>query len=363
MNNQQAIIRHLFNKESLEEVPVEVLESYAQENPLFGAGQFFLAKKYQQTANESFGKQVQKAALYFTDPLWLHFQLSSFQVNDAPTLQPPSPLIWEPSVESHDKIEEVVNNQEEVASIRPEPEEFTPVITPEPEKTPEPEEVLVTPAIEDKTEPGDNLEAEDTFIDTVGVPAASFLVNEPQPYSASPGETFSEPQAGNTNIESDVQKTEPPIPEATPVVSPAADKPRHPLFPGNGDDEAGGNKITFEPFHTVDYFASQGIKVSGEIKDDDRLGKQMKSFTEWLKTMRRLPEAKVEAELEKINDREIERLAAHSLDENEVVTEAMAEVLTKQGKQREAKDLYRKLSLLNPGKSAYFAAKIEALNH
>jgi hypothetical protein len=89
----------------------------------------------------------------------------------------------------------------------------------------------------------------------------------------------------------------------------------------------------------------------------------MKSFTEWLKTMRRLPEAKVEAELEKINDREIERLAAHSLDENEVVTEAMAEVLARQGKRQEAADLYRKLSLLNPAKSAYFAAKIEGLNY
>jgi hypothetical protein len=143
----------------------------------------------------------------------------------------------------------------------------------------------------------------------------------------------------------------------------------HPIFSKSDDQENGESKPAFEPFHTVDYFASQGIKVSGELKPEDRLGKQLKSFTEWLKTMRKLPEASVEeasveAELEKINDREIVSIAEHSLDENEVVTEAMAEVLFKQGRYEQAAEVYRKLSLINPAKSSYFAAKIEALkNH
>ena len=44
-----------------------------------------------------------------------------------------------------------------------------------------------------------------------------------------------------------------------------------------------------------------------------------------------------------------------------VLTEAMAEVLIKQGKREKALEMYQKLSLINPSKSAYFAAKIENL--
>ena len=43
------------------------------------------------------------------------------------------------------------------------------------------------------------------------------------------------------------------------------------------------------------------------------------------------------------------------------VTETMAEVLIKQDKNDEAIRIYEKLSLLNPSKRAYFAAKIEQL--
>src|SRR5205085_76169 len=51
---------------------------------------------------------------------------------------------------------------------------------------------------------------------------------------------------------------------------------RHPIFSHPSEDEGDEEeekKISFEPFHTVDYFASQGIKVSPEIKAEDRLGK------------------------------------------------------------------------------------------
>ena len=117
----------------------------------------------------------------------------------------------------------------------------------------------------------------------------------------------------------------------------------------------------FEPYHTVDYFASQGIKVSNEIKANDRLSQQLRSFTEWLKTMKRLPETQVEGQLDEVTQQNIQEFASHSLDEKEVVTESMAEVLVKQFKEEEAIVIYEKLSLLNPSKRAYFAAKIEQL--
>jgi len=54
-------------------------------------------------------------------------------------------------------------------------------------------------------------------------------------------------------------------------------------------------------------------------------------------------------------------MAAHSLADGDVVTEAMADVWEKQGNHEKAIETYRKLSLLNPSKSAYFAAKIERI--
>ncbi|MEJ7768697.1 MAG: hypothetical protein WKF89_12845 [Chitinophagaceae bacterium] len=120
-------------------------------------------------------------------------------------------------------------------------------------------------------------------------------------------------------------------------------------------------RFSFQAYHTVDYFASQGIKLNQEVQANDKLGKQLKSFTEWLKTMRRLPESAAEEVLDKISDIEIVQFASDSLQEREVLTEAMAEVLVKQGKIEKARDVYQKLSLLHPHKIAYFAAKIEVL--
>jgi hypothetical protein len=115
--------------------------------------------------------------------------------------------------------------------------------------------------------------------------------------------------------------------------------------------------LAFEPFHTVDYFASQGIRPSKE-EPKDTLGKQLKSFTDWLKTMKKLPEATTV----KVADPKVEDMASRSLGDPHVVTEAMAEVWIKQGNREKAREIYEKLSLSDPSKKAYFAAKIDNLN-
>jgi tetratricopeptide (TPR) repeat protein len=118
----------------------------------------------------------------------------------------------------------------------------------------------------------------------------------------------------------------------------------------------------FDPYHTIDYFASQGIKFIYQENPNDKFGKQLKSFTDWLKIMKRLPQKQVQATIEQAMDSSsIESFAAHSLDENDTLTETMAMVLIKQGKYEKAIEIYQKLSLLNPTKNAYFAAKIEEL--
>ena len=120
-------------------------------------------------------------------------------------------------------------------------------------------------------------------------------------------------------------------------------------------------ELLFEPFHTVDYFASQGIKIREEEKPKDKLGQQLKSFTEWLKTMKRLPVTEIAAAVTPFSEKKIEEMAEVSLQEREIITEAMAEVWEKQGNMAKAIDIYCKLSLLEPSKNAYFAAKIADL--
>ena len=116
-------------------------------------------------------------------------------------------------------------------------------------------------------------------------------------------------------------------------------------------------QMLFEPMHMVDYFASQGIKLSQEALQTDKLGKQLKSFTEWLKTMKKVHPEKV-VTIAQQTELLVQNLAEKSNIEDDVLTEAMAEVFAMQGKNNKAIEVYEKLSLLNPLKSAYFAAKI-----
>jgi hypothetical protein len=124
--------------------------------------------------------------------------------------------------------------------------------------------------------------------------------------------------------------------------------------------ESPPDEIAFEPLHTVDYFASQGIKLTDEPVTNDKLGNQMKSFTAWLKSMKKLHPSKLE-EQNLATEQVIQNSAEESNINTEVLTEAMAEVLIKQNKKEKAIEMFSKLSLINPSKSAYFAAKIESI--
>ena len=122
--------------------------------------------------------------------------------------------------------------------------------------------------------------------------------------------------------------------------------------------------FTFEPLHTVDYFASQGIKLNLEENATDNLTRHLKSFTEWLKTMKRVsPMDGRHSDLDAATEAEIQQLASSANHQREaIVTESMAHVWVLQGKIHKAVEVYNKLSLQHPEKRAYFAAKIEQLN-
>jgi hypothetical protein len=131
--------------------------------------------------------------------------------------------------------------------------------------------------------------------------------------------------------------------------------------PATSFDPKKAESIVFAPYHMIDYFASQGIKLVLEENPVDNFGKQLKSFTDWLKVMKKIPPM---PSSEKADEKESERIrhfAAHSIEERDILTESMAEVLAKQGMFENAIALYQKLSLIYPPKSAYFASRIEQL--
>jgi hypothetical protein len=130
-----------------------------------------------------------------------------------------------------------------------------------------------------------------------------------------------------------------------------------------------------QPLYTEDYFAYTGAKLPEDLDDHKKpTMAQLRSFTDWLRTLKRPagstdpdmdPEEAEEARLASGQSSSfIRQIADASLQKNEeVLTEAMAEVRIRQGQPQKAVAIYEKLSLLNPEKSSYFARKIEELQN
>lgn len=309
------LVRSLLQKESLEQCSLQELEQFAGRHPYFGAAQLLLAKKMQVEQSEGYHDQLQKTYLFFNNPMWVQQLLGET---------------------GHAMID--TGNREQKTEDRTEEE---------------PE--VQTPTVELENEVLQARNDEITEVAMTNGESAGHSVYEP--YAE---KTSDEPYAGVMPEENKMEeknelvieaKTTPPDLGEREIVVEAV-----PLRPTQEKQE-----MLFEPFHTVDYFASQGIKLKLEDKPQDKFGQQLKSFTDWLKTMKRLPVTEIVAKAEPASEKKVEQLAEHSLEEKEVLTEAMAEVWVKQGNPEKAREIYRKLSLLDPTKSAYFAAKIEGL--
>ena len=150
------------------------------------------------------------------------------------------------------------------------------------------------------------------------------------------------------------------------------------------------------PIYTQDYFLQQGEKVPDElpaeiddliddteIDDEDKSLMVMMSFTEWLlhfkSTSRKHEEEKkdqkalktmwqkeklaaaIEEENEEIPENVFEMAVNSIASEDGLASESLADIYLKQGKYDKAIEMYRKLSLRNPKKNAYFALKIEEI--
>ena len=310
MQNNQAIFETLFNRNFSDTDNTLFLKEFTAQHPYFSPAQFFLLQNIKEDA-VGYDRQAVKTNILFNNPHWLNFQL---QQTNKPAQQNIALSQGETTEPAAKVFEPVLEIPEVVLAI---PESVTQTYEP----------VLEAPqTVLKRTELA--TEKQEHVLETLGY-ALKADDNLPDDTDAS----------GNMEKEIEPMSITLKMPEAKENLSEA---------------------MLFEPMHLVDYFASQGIKLSENILPGDKLGKQLKSFTEWLKIMKKVhvpdgDETAVKA------DSSVQVLAENSNADTGVLTESMAEVLIKQGKLAKAGEVYQKLSLLNPAKSTYFAAKIETL--
>jgi len=301
------IVKNLFHRNSLQEVSEDQLQEYVKLFPYSSVGHLLLAKKKKDQGSD-YKQEAALASLYINNPLWLHCIIHedtlSTDNNDPIAEQPlsstqPAIISAEPVIE-HFPSEKIVD----LESVNISPETIEEILS-----EPNPDAAITPETIEEVRE--------------------QEVIAEEIPVHATNGTTHEVEPPKNINTEK-IQVDEAPV---------------------------------FEPYHTIDYFASQGIKLRLEDLTNDKFGRQLKSFTDWLRSMKRIGPVKADDLPETTpNDAIIQKDAEESVETSEVDTEAMAEVWIKQGKTARAIAIYHKLSLLNPSKSHYFAAKIEQLN-
>jgi hypothetical protein len=350
---------------------IESLEKMVNDQPVSALSRFLILYQLKKNNDPGFEKSLHKTALYFNNPNWLQFQLE------------PTPL----EKESISSINETTEETSHFAIVIPEErnelkEEIMPFESPaEITESKEPEESIINfteeklkeeiiplATVNEKMEvlqTVDEMEStnskEEPFAfepkeEMLGTDQLSndapfenrteeSLAFEPKEEMLETNQLGNEAPFENRNEEplafepkEESISFEPQIPEAQTKASTI-----------NEEEEP----MAFEPLHTVDYFASQGIKINEEVLMNDKLGNQVKSFTAWLKSMKKLHPGKLPEQNEVI-EKIIQSSAEESNADADVLTEAMAEVLIKQDKREKAVAMY-------PSKSAYFAAKIESI--
>jgi hypothetical protein len=359
----QPIIQHLFQVSSLEDISRQRLEAFVAEYPAFGIGHYLLSHKLQTEGADSYMEETQKTNLYFTNPLWLQWLLE----NSPEARARKAAEIAHPA-EAEVAVEAEAGSDSEELSI--EPAVVASAVGPVTETSVEPVKDTMEVVVEEALFAGAEAAAEEVTAAAEPTAAESLLqrIEEAKGLRESlqkVNDNFNtgESPAAEGHTEEPIKDEEPPF-VLDEEIDPAAEAGKAIEAPQPVKEEKPATEQTFvfEPYHTIDYFASQGIKLTLEENPSDQLGKQLKSFTDWLKVMRRLPQKEREIIPDRASEQTVQTIAAHSVIGREVVTETMAEVLAKQGMPERARAVYEKLSLLNPDKRAYFATKIEQLN-
>ena len=88
---QEKALFHLAGKPDFTQLGSEALQHFADDHPYFAPAQYFLASKLKLDGNASAAPQTVKTNFYFTNPLWLQFQLQHGLKNSVSDTVAPSP--------------------------------------------------------------------------------------------------------------------------------------------------------------------------------------------------------------------------------------------------------------------------------
>ncbi len=309
------MIEQLLSRFRTAEEEEAFMHQLAEEHPYFTPAQFYRLQRAQ-PGTESHSRLTAINAVLFNNNRWLHFKLSEFMAPASTSRA---------TAEGHVPEPVPATEVEETAGATATAQDIAELVAATDETAPE--EISTTETGDGDTERPD-------------MPAEQPVATDPAPGDA--GNEYTEEE--NPEPDGMTAGEDQPVP-VIPAIRPVKE----------------GSLLSFEPYHTVDYFASLGIKLSEEIKSGDKLGIQLRSFTDWLKSMKKVHDLPKETAINDATQQAIQHIAEKSNTHDDVLTEAMAEVYLQQGKLLKARQVYEKLSLLNPSKSAFFAAKIENL--
>jgi len=356
MNTADELVKSIFQKETLRDCSPEELQAIARQYPYFAPVQLLLAEKLKVSNDGSYHEQLKKVSLHFTNPLWLDFLLNSSKAESMNSVisenSNPDEITDQEGKAEHLNTHDTEALKSEAEIIEPLRDSDINIATGQTVTDLTRGEELKTPeTISEQADTQSEIESSGEpiaipFNQISGVPENNIdkeYIDKTEGPSGDMNRALQSETADETQQKNDESTVSIPLPDLRP--------------------EGEENQITFEPYHTVDYFASQGIKFIPDEKPVDRFGQQLKSFTEWLKAMKRLPEAEAIKAPDIQLEEKVQQLADHSVTEAEVSTEAMAEVWLKQGNKEKAIEIYNKLSLLNPSKSAYFASLVDQLKN
>lgn len=402
MGNRNLLFESIFNRKFSGEDIRSFLEQVTKDHPYFSPAQYFLLLQADKDSS-TYAQQVAKTSVLFNNPHWLKFQLDEYERNPAEisnsivTNNNELVIADSEALSNADfnTTEETTREKEDVGSESVEQgttmtEQEDPAIIKDTVDMNIESDSMPNEVEDQVKEVAPELIAEQSTLQVEDIPKSEEIKVENE---------INEIQVEQIVEEASIQEDKPPVNEdqmndddiedkelvpeikktaqsghfnndATPLVNEveteediASEKEEiEPLnFRLNIDTSlTTEDTISFEPLHTTDYFASLGIKLSGEIQTTDKLGKQLKSFTEWLKTMKKIHNDQ-QAQQNGQAEITVQKLAENSNKLQEVVTESMADVFLQQGKAKRAIEVYKKLSLLDSSKSAYFAAKIDQL--
>ena len=435
-------MQFLTGETEIEKISVEQVKYLADEYPFFSIAQFILAKKLKDDKSSEYLSQLQKSALYFTNPHWLNYQLNSISkpaailflsettieseaLNETPTeatkktilstaedktdeemtvddfesLQKDEPAVEETPInenvkeadEETDNIEsltkqtfEEANEEHSIKSLHEnnalindvENIEEIPVAESKVEEIPDSsieKKLESSEIVDDYIQPQEETK-EVQLIDTNPIISATEIAHkdviEEMASIQDKAEEINQAEEKETEVKNEPEEESIEIVVHEEAI--VAMDEHEQMFQNikalldSASQEAnagtGNIIIPIDPYHTIDYFASQGINVDLDKNPQDQLSKNLKKFTHWLRHMKKLgPEDSIPASDGSETETEIQKIADSSNSIKEIVTEAMAQVLEKQGKKEKAIELYNKLSFLYPHKIPYFADQIKKL--